>query len=969
MTRFESLLEAVPDALVGMDQKGVIRFVNRETEALFGYDRDQLIGQRIETLVPESLWQIYAEHRDHYFADPRARSTGLDLELFGRQQDGTEFPINISLSHVDTGDVLLVITAVRDVARQKQAVRSAELVASIVECSDDAILGTTLSGVITSWNPAAERLYGYSSTEVIGKPVSLLSPEDRAGEAIAHLARIGAAQHVEHLETIRVRKDGTLVPVSITIAPIRDEDGLIVGASGVHRDVTEQRQALAVAQRMAAIVEYSKEAIIGRTLDGIITSWNPAAERMFGYSSEEIVGKSADILIPEDRAGENKAIVTKARDGQPVEDLETTRIRKDGTVFPVSLSISPIRDTDGTVVGASVICRDLTALKHAVEYARSLIEAGLDPLITISPGGWIDDVNEAAIKATGVPRDELIGTDFSGYFTDPDKASEAYHRAFAQGSVRDYPLTLRRRDGTLSNALYNASVYRDFNGQVLGVLAVARDMSAQAKATEVAQRMAAIVEGSKDAIISGSLDGTVTSWNPAAERMYGYTSDEIIGKPAKSLTPKDRSGEIMAVLEQIKLGQHVELETKRIRKDGTVFPVSLTVSPVRDAEGAIVGTSVIHRDLTQQKGALAVAQRMAAIVEYSNDAIIARTLDGTITSWNPAAERMFGYSSQEIVGKRIDLLIPKDRAGEMISILAKISAGRPVDNFETIRVRKDGTVFPVSLTVSPIRDEHGAVVSASVIFRDVSELKQAAQYARSLIEANLDPLVTISPGGRITDVNEATVKVTGVSRGKLIGSDFSHYFTEPEKARTGYQRAFAQGSVTDFPLTLRHRDGTLTDVLYNASVYLDAGGNVIGVCAAARDMTRQKEAFEASQRMATIVEYSDDAIIGCTLEGVITSWNPAAERMCGYSSEETIGESVDLISPGSRSGEIKAILAKASLGRTVDSFETILNRKDGTVFPVKLTVAPIRDTKGTVVGASAIARDVYAIARDMNERR
>src|ERR1019366_9318481 len=284
---------------------------------------------------------------------------------------------------------------------------------------------------------------------------------------------------------------------------------------------------------------------------------------------------------------------------------------------------------------------------------------------------------------------------------------------------------------------------------------------------------------------------------------------------------------IKAVLEHLKAGQHVDqLETKRIRKDGSVIPVSLTLAPIRDENDAVVGASVIHRDLTEQKGALASAQRIAAIVEYSDDAIIGETLDGIVTSWNPAAERMFGYSSRQIVSKPIDLLIPEDRAGEMISILAKISAGRPVDNFETVRVRQDGTVFTVSLTISPICDENGAVVAASVICRDVSELNQAARYTRSLIEAALDPLVTISAKGRITDVNEATVKATGVPRDKLIGTDFSDYFTDPDKASEGYQRVFEQGSITDYPLTLRHRDGQekLTEVLYNASVYRDANG-------------------------------------------------------------------------------------------------------------------------------------------------
>jgi PAS domain S-box-containing protein len=826
---------------VGMDQKGMISFVNRQTESLFGYDRDELIGRPVETLVPEPLWQIYAQHKEDYFADPRTRSSGLDVVLSGRHQDGGEFPINVSLSHIDTGDVLLVITAVGDVAKQKLAVKNAQLTAAIVQYSDDAIIGATLKGIITSWNPAAERMYGYSSKEIIGKSGSLLRAEGRADETNDVLARVKAGQHLEHLETMRVRKDGTVFPVSITVAPIRDEDGAIVGASSIARDVTEQRRASAVTQRLARIVESSDDAIIGETLDGIITSWNPAATRMFGYSAAEIIGKSARLLVPEDQADEFESVLAKINAGQHVDHLETFNVRRDGTVFAISLTVSPIRDA-GAVVGASMIVRDVTEQRQALASAH---------------------------------------------------------------------------------------------------------------------RMAAIIQDADDAIISGSLDGIIMSWNPAAERMYGYSSAEIIGKPAAYLTSKDRSSEIQAVLAKIKAGQHVDhLESKRVRKDGTVFPVSLTVSPIHDADGAVVGASVIHRDLTEQKGALELAQAMAAIVESSDDAIVARTLDGTITSWNPAAERMFGYSSAEIVGKPISLLTPEDRAGERISILAKISAGHPVENLETIRIRKDGTVFPVSLTVSPIRDAGGAVVGASVIYRDVSELKHAARYARSLIEAALDPLMTISPEGKIYDVNEATVKATGVPRSKLIGTDFSGYFTDPDQAHQGYQRAFAQGSVTDYPLTLRHRDGTLTDVLYNASVYRDTGGNVLGVCAAARDVTRQKEASEAAERMAAVVEYSDDAIIGCTLEGIITSWNPAAERLYGYSSEKITGRSVDLLSAKGRTGEISGVLTKIGRGRPVDNFETICARKDRTTFPVKLTVAPIHGPGGAVVGASAIARDV-----------
>ena len=603
-TRFESLLEAVPDALVGMDQEGVIRFVNRQTESLFGYDRDDLIGHPVEMLLPEPLWQIYVEHKESYFADPRTRSSGLDLQLSGRHQDGTDLPVNISLSHIDTGDVLLVVTAVRDVTEQRKAVALAQLTAAVVEYSNDAIIGSTLDGTVTSWNPAAEKLYGYSANEIIGKSGSQLTPESKGGEFFANLASVTDGKAVEHLETMRVRKDSTVVPVSLTVAPIRDEEGKIVGASAVHRDVTQQRQAFEAAQRIAAIVEGSDDAIIGRTLQGVITSWNPAAERMFGYSSQEIVGKSADLLIPEDQLAEAGGVMARIKTGQSVERVETIRVRKDATVFPVSLTVSPIRAEDGEIVGASVICRDMTDMEHAARYARSLIEAALDPMMTISPEGRIDDVNAATTKITGLPREALIGSDYAQYVTEPEKALGFFEQVFDQGSLTDFPMTVRGRDGTLTDVVCNASVYRDISGNVLGVLAAGHDVTRQKKAFDAAQRIAAIVENSDDAIIGSTLDRIITSWNPAAERMFGYSSQEIVGKSAWLLTPENLTEQAETIMARVRNGQPVErLETTRVRKDGTMLPVSLTISPIPDPGGTIVGAAAILRDMTERKSA------------------------------------------------------------------------------------------------------------------------------------------------------------------------------------------------------------------------------------------------------------------------------------------------------------------------------------------------------------------------------
>ena len=188
------------------------------------------------------------------------------------------------------------------------------------------------------------------------------------------------------------------------------------------------------------------------------------------------------------------------------------------------------------------------------------------------------------------------------------------------------------------------------------------------------------------------------------------------------------------------------------------------------------------------------------LLNSSEDAIIGETLEGVITSWNRAAESMYGYSAEEIIGKPVLALLPHDRMAEMDELLAKIRKGHRVDHYETLRRRRDGSLLHVSLSLSPIHDSSGRLIGASSIARDISERKRideqmlaTSKYARSLIEASLDPLVTISPEGKITDVNEATVKVTGIPREKLIGTDFSDYFTEPKNAREGYRRVFSQG--------------------------------------------------------------------------------------------------------------------------------------------------------------------------------
>jgi len=308
---FENSLEAMDAAVVVCDPAGVIRFVNHHAESLFGYRRDDMVGQRIEMLVPESRREVDTALRAGYFADPFLRPPELGPERTGRHRDGTEFPVDFSVAHIETEDGPLAIAAVRDLTELKRPDKQA----AGVEYSDDASIEGTIEGIVTSWNAAAERLFGYSSEEIIGRSVMLLGPEDRVGEMAAILGKIRAGLATENHESRRLRKDGTTFPVSLTISPVKDSHGVVVGVSASVRELSHRRKAWGRrrADRVSALVESIGEAITSSTPEGIITSWNPAAERLLGYTSEEMIGTSASRLVPADRAGEMDQILAQVR--------------------------------------------------------------------------------------------------------------------------------------------------------------------------------------------------------------------------------------------------------------------------------------------------------------------------------------------------------------------------------------------------------------------------------------------------------------------------------------------------------------------------------------------------------------------------------------------------------------------------------------------------------------------------------
>jgi PAS domain S-box-containing protein len=246
--------------------------------------------------------------------------------------------------------------------------------AAIANSSDDAIVGKTLDGVITSWNRGAERIFGYTAAEAVGQHISLIIPEDRRAEEDQVLAQLRRGERIDHFETIRKAKDGRKVHVSLTVSPIRDAAGTVIGASKVARDITERQQSHELQARLAAIVDSSDDAIVSKTLEGIITSWNRGAERLFGYTAAEAVGHHISLIIPEDRRSEEDEVLAQLRRGGKIDHFETVRCAKGGRTVHISLTVSPIRNAEGIVIGASKVARDITERMQAEDALRRVAE-------------------------------------------------------------------------------------------------------------------------------------------------------------------------------------------------------------------------------------------------------------------------------------------------------------------------------------------------------------------------------------------------------------------------------------------------------------------------------------------------------------------------------------------------------------------------------------------------------------------
>jgi two-component system sensor kinase FixL len=353
--RFRLVTEAAPNAIVMVNRAGDIVLVNAEAERVFEYSRTELLGQPIEMLVPERFRSGHAEMRAGFFAERRPRPMGAGRDLFGRKKDGSEFPVEIGLNPIETDEGPMVLAAVVDITERKAAERAlretehrARSLAAIVESSDDAIVSTTLDGVVTSWNKAAERMFGYTAEEMIGQSILRLAVPGHRDDMIEILNRIKRGERIHHYETTRRHKNGTILHISLGVSPIFDAGGRLIGASKVSRDISATknaemalRQSEAQLQEMhAELLHVSRLSAMGQVVAALAHELNQPLTAISNYmeAARVLLDRGADVPLSRigsaiDRVGEQAV-----RAGQIIQRLRgfLSRGNDERRIEPVS---------------------------------------------------------------------------------------------------------------------------------------------------------------------------------------------------------------------------------------------------------------------------------------------------------------------------------------------------------------------------------------------------------------------------------------------------------------------------------------------------------------------------------------------------------------------------------------------------------------------------------------------------------
>jgi PAS domain S-box-containing protein len=819
--RFRELFEqaAVGISQVGLD--GRFQRVNQRFIDIVGYPREQLLAKAFQDIThPDDLKVDVALVR-HVLAGEIQTYT---LEKRYLRKDQSIVPVNLTVSLVrdKSGKPEHFISVIEDITERKLAEVATSQLAAIVQSSDDAIIGKTLDGIVTSWNPGAETIFGYAAHEMVGQPILRLIPPERHQEENDILAHVRRGESVRHLDTVRRRKDGSLIDVSITTSAIKDATGKIIGASKIARDITERKtmeEALREREeQMRLYAEHSPAAIamFDRDMKYLVASrrWT----EVYHLGSLPILGRDHYEVFPE-IPQRWKDIHKRCLAGAVERCDEDAFPRADGEIDWIRWEIRPWHKADGDIGGIIIFSEDVTARKQA-EAARHESEERFRTLVEMAPEaifiqttGRFAYVNAAAVRLFGATQPaELLGQPVISR-VHPDCQAGARERIRKLNELRQRAdsgdTVFIALDGSEKNVLISGVPfnYQNQNGALVFAIDITLRKQAEAALSASRRKLEAALASMTDAVFISDSDGKFIELNEAFATFHRFknktecaqTFDEYpdlleVRLPDGSLAPVDR----WAVPRALRGETVTNAEYHLRRKDtGESWVGSYSFSPIRDKQGEIVGSVVVGRDITERKQMeLALKESEERFRTMANSipqlAWIARE-DGYIFWYNrrwyeytgTTPEKMEGWGWQSVHHPE---MLPK----VMVQWQAAIDSGKPFEMEFPLR-GADGQFRNFLTRVQPLKDSTGRVVQWCGTNTDVDELKQAEEKVRRL-NAELEQRVA----DRTAQLVEANKELEAFSY------SVSHDLRAPLRAVNGFAGMVLAEFSGQLPATGKH---------------------------------------------------------------------------------------------------------------------------------------------------------------------
>lgn len=971
-----SLIESTMDALMVSDPLGVITDVNERMEKLTGLPREALIGTRFTDYVTDP------GHAESAIKHTVQHGEVVNYELTVRHRDGRETVLAFNAStfrNTETGRLRGVVASATDITEQKRMERtlreSEAYNRGLIEASVDGLLTVNAGGQIRDVNEQMCRMSGLSREDLIGTPFAdHFADTDQAVAGVLKAFEIGV---VTDYELRLSATDGRHLTVSLNASVFRDPLGEVGGIFVSARDTTEQAQLLDERAYNRGLIEASLDGLVIVDAMLTVTDVNDKMCAMSGFSRQELIGSSfPDHFSDPSRAA---AGVRLTLDQGSVTNYELVLCGKDGGERLVSFNAAIFKDEHDEVRGIFASARDITdqaelqrQLAEEQIYNRSLFEAAMDGLVTVDEAMTVTDVNETMCRMVGRQRVELIGSAFPTYFTDPERAREGVLLTVADGSTRDYVLTLLGADGATLPVSFSAAVFRDAAGEPRGILASARDIAGQQQLEQQLRDSQfytrSLIDSNVDALMTTDPLGSITDVNHQMELLTGSGRDELLGTLFKEhFTDPERAED--GIRQTLSTGNVTNYELTLRGRDGTETPVSYNAATLHNRRGQLQGVFAAARDATENKSLEAKLRDQAGYlrgqIESSVDGLLAVDPEGYISDANGQMCRMSGYERAELLGTPFAKYFT-DPARARAGIEETLATGT-VTEYGLTMISRSRRMLQVSLNASVYTDNSNALVGIFASARDITDrvrledkLKDQQTYLRGLIESSVDGLVTVDPDGYITDVNEKMCRMAEFSRAELVGSPFRQYFTDQVSADIGVKRTFAMGAVTNYELVLLTKNKHKSTVSCNASVYRSVDGKVEGIFASARDISEQAQLRQQldDQQIYTrsLIEASADALFVIAPDGVITDVNEEATRLTGYSRHHLIDSTfsgyfaeADLASDG-----IKQTLAE----ERVRGYELTLLTRRGRHVTISFNAGVFHDTTGTPLGVLTAARNI-----------